>query len=54
MANPGTPPDNIGYVVAGYSVAAAALGAYATRLFARARRARQRAEAIAARRRGSR
>jgi hypothetical protein len=43
---------NEGYVIAGYLVMAAALGGYAWRLFARARSARRRAEAIAARRRG--
>jgi hypothetical protein len=37
-------------VVAGYSVTAAALGGYVATLFARARRARLRTEAIAAKR----
>jgi hypothetical protein len=46
-----SPPDNVGYVIAGYSVTAAVLGTYGGRLFARARRARRRAAAIAARRR---
>lgn len=44
---------NEGYVVAGYTLTAVALGGYVLRLFARARTARRRAEAIAARRRGS-
>jgi hypothetical protein len=39
-----------GYVLAGYVVTAAALGGYVLWLFARARRARQLAEAVAARR----
>jgi hypothetical protein len=42
--------DNVGYVVAGYVLTAAALGGYVLRLFARAREARRRAEAVAARR----
>jgi hypothetical protein len=42
---------NTGYVVAGYLITAATLGGYTLRLFARARSARRRAEAIAARRR---
>jgi hypothetical protein len=42
---------NTGYVVAGYVITAATLGGYTWRLFARARAARRRAEAIAARRR---
>jgi hypothetical protein len=42
--------DNVGYVVAGYLVTAATIGGYAASLFARARRARRRTEAIAARR----
>lgn len=41
---------NAGYVVVGYAITAAALGGYVARLFARARAARRRAEAIAARR----
>lgn len=41
---------NAGYVIAGYLVTAAALGGYTWRLFARARTARRRAEAIADRR----
>jgi hypothetical protein len=41
---------NIGYVVAGYAVAVAGLGAYAGYLMMRARRARLRAAAIAAKR----
>jgi hypothetical protein len=41
---------NIGYVVAGYAVAAAGLGGYAGYLIMRARRARLRAAAIAAKR----
>jgi hypothetical protein len=44
---------NEGYVIAAYLVTAAALGGYAWRLFARARDARGRADAIAARRRAS-
>jgi hypothetical protein len=42
---------NAGYVVAGYAITAVALGGYAFRLLVRARRARERADAIAARRR---
>lgn len=42
---------NLGYVVAGYAITAVALGGYALRLFVRARRARERADAVAARRR---
>ncbi|HEX6009909.1 MAG TPA: hypothetical protein VFZ50_07375 [Actinomycetota bacterium] len=42
---------NIGYVVAGYAITAVALAGYTLRLFVRARRARERAEAVAARRR---
>lgn len=42
---------NEGYVIVGYLLMAATLGGYAWRLFARARMARRRAEAIAARRR---
>jgi hypothetical protein len=41
---------NITFVVAGYALTAVALGGYVARLFARARRARQRAAAIAAHR----
>jgi hypothetical protein len=41
---------NLEFVVAGYAVTAAALGGYVLRLFGRARRARERAAAIAARR----
>jgi hypothetical protein len=37
---------NVGYVVAGYTVTVVALGGYALRLFVRARRARERADAI--------
>ena len=40
-----------GYAVAGYAVTGAALGVYAGSLFARAKRARRRAQAIADRRR---
>jgi hypothetical protein len=43
--------SNIGYVVAGYGITAVALGGYVLRLFVRARRARERADAVAARRR---
>jgi CcmD family protein len=43
---------NVGYVIAGYAITAVALGGYLLRLFARAREARRRAEAIALRRRG--
>jgi hypothetical protein len=41
---------NLGYVVAGYLVTAGSLGGYVLSLFARARRARRLAEAVAARR----
>ena len=41
--------ENVGYVVAGYVITAAALGGYVLRLFARAREARRRAEAVAVR-----
>lgn len=41
--------DNLGYVVAGYCITAAAMAAYAGNLLVRARRARVRAAAIAAR-----
>ena len=41
---------NAGYVIAGYLLTAAALGAYTLRLFARAKAAKRRAEAVAARR----
>jgi len=44
------PMHNLEFVVAGYAVTAAALGGYVLRLFARARRARERTAAIAARR----
>lgn len=44
--------ENVGYVVAGYVITAVALGGYVLRLFARARDARRRAEAVATRRRG--
>jgi len=43
-------PSYTGYVVAAYLVTAVALGGYAWRLFARARSARRRADAIASRR----
>lgn len=46
--------ENMGYVIAGYLITAATLGGYTLRLFARARAARRRAEAIAERRRPSR
>jgi len=42
---------NAGFVIAGYLVTVAALGGYTLRLFARARAAKRRAEAIAERRR---
>lgn len=42
-----------GYVIAGYLITAATLGGYAFRLYARARAARRRAEAIADRRRAA-
>lgn len=42
--------DNAGYVIAGYALTAAALGAYVAGLFRRARRARSRVAAIASRR----
>lgn len=41
---------NEGYVIAGYALTGVALGGYVLRLFARARSAKRRAEAIAARR----
>jgi len=41
---------SLGYVIAGYVVTAASLGGYVVSLFARARRARRLAEAVAARR----
>jgi hypothetical protein len=43
--------SNIGYVVAGYGITAVVLGGYVVRLFVRARRARERADAVAARHR---
>ena len=43
--------DNAGFVVAGYIITAGALGGYVAGLFARARRARDRAAAVASRRR---
>jgi hypothetical protein len=42
---------NAGYVIAGYLLTTLALGGYTLRLFARARAARQRADAVADRRR---
>ena len=42
--------ENVGYVVAGYAITVTALGGYVLRLFARAREARRRAEAISMRR----
>jgi hypothetical protein len=42
--------DNVGYVVAGYLVTAAAIAGYASSLFVRARRVWARAAAVAARR----
>ncbi len=48
-----SPPDNLGYVIASYSIAGVALGAYVARLLARARRARARVAAIVARRDGT-
>jgi hypothetical protein len=42
---------NAGYVIAGYVIAAVALGGYFLRLLVRAREARHRAEAVATRRR---
>ena len=41
---------NAGYVIVGYLVTTLALGGYTLRLFARARAARRRADAVAARR----
>jgi hypothetical protein len=41
---------NLEFVVAGYLVTAGVLGGYVARLFVRARRARERAAAIAAKR----
>lgn len=50
---PGTwrcrPVDNVGYVVAGYVVTAAALAAYVAGLLLRARRARERAGSLTGR-----
>ena len=43
---------NMGFVIAGYVIAAITLGGYTWWLFARARVARRRAEAIAGRRGG--
>ena len=42
---------NAGYVIAGYLLTTVALGGYTLRLFARARTARRRADAVAERRR---
>lgn len=42
--------ENVGYVIAGYAITAISLGGYVLRLFARAREARRRADAVAARR----
>jgi hypothetical protein len=42
--------QNLAYVVAGYVLAAVALGGYVLRLHVRARDARRRAETVAARR----
>jgi hypothetical protein len=42
-----------GYIAAGYLISLGALGAYAARLFARARRARARVAALSARSEGS-
>ncbi len=42
---------NAGYVIAGYLLTTLALGGYTLRLFARARAARRRADAMAERRR---
>lgn len=42
---------NTSFVIAGYLVTVTALGGYALRLFARARAAKRRVEAIAGRRR---
>jgi len=39
--------DDVGFIAAGYLIAAAALGGYVATLFARARRARARSVAIA-------
>lgn len=41
--------DNVGYVVAGYTLTALVLAGYAASLFARGRRARLRAQAVAER-----
>ncbi len=49
-----SPPNNAGYVAAGYAVTAAVLGTYVWRLWFRASRARRRAAAIIARRRPGR
>jgi hypothetical protein len=45
--------DDVGYVVAGYAIALGALAGYVAGLFARARRARARAAAVAAGRDGA-
>jgi hypothetical protein len=42
--------NDLGYIVAGWVATAVVLGVYVTALLARARRARLRAEAVAARR----
>ena len=42
---------NAGYVIVGYLITVLALGGYTLRLFARARAARRRADAVAERRR---
>jgi hypothetical protein len=42
--------NDLGYIVAAYAVTAVVLGGYVAYLLARARRARLRAEAVAARR----
>jgi hypothetical protein len=41
--------DNVGYVVAGYTLTALVLAGYAASLFARGRRAKLRARAVAER-----
>lgn len=44
--------DNLGYVAAGYALTVLILGGYAANLLYRSRRARERASAILAKRRG--
>jgi hypothetical protein len=41
--------DNVGFVIAGYSITVVAIAAYTAHLFSRAARAKRRAAAVAAR-----